>query len=403
MIKTILSSNICSGCGLCESAIGKDKIKIELNNNGFYRPKELKELNKRDNDILEKSCPGLINRTKLPSSSKKDKLWGNYYSAYAGYANNQKIRDNASSGGALTAITSYLLEQNKVSAVVHVGANKSKPYENEVKISRTTQDLIENANSRYSPSAPLKSILEILETVDSIAFIGKPCDIAALRQFSKTNEMVSEKVKYYLSFFCAGVPSLNATTNLIDHFKLNKDKMKSVHYRKGGWPGEFIIEDDQNNIRKMSYSESWLKWLGPNVQLRCKLCADGIGHLSDIVCADAWEDFNDKGYPTFKNSPGKSIIISRTLKGNELLKDVEQNHFIKKDKEFQSLRELDEIQPGQLHKKKYALPRMLAMKIMGKKTTKYNKEFVYGGFQFLDIRGNLRNFKGTINRLIQRS
>ena len=73
MIKKIIQSDICAGCGLCESVIGKEKIKVELNNEGFYRPTELQKLSKAENDFFENSCPAVINKSILPDDSKKDK------------------------------------------------------------------------------------------------------------------------------------------------------------------------------------------------------------------------------------------------------------------------------------------------------------------------------------------
>ena len=251
------------------------------------------------------------------------------------------------------------------------------PYLNEVKISTTRQEVIENANSRYAPSAPLQNILENLNKYKSIAFVGKPCDVAALKQLSKYNVEVAKKVKYYISFFCAGVPSLNATKDIISSMDLDINNIKDVSYRKEGWPGFFRVIDKSNQKYKLSYSTTWMKLLGPRVQFRCKVCADGIGHLADIVCGDGWEDFDNKGFPTFKNAPGKSILLSRTEKGEELLKEVLLNTDLKLYKEINNHREIDKMQPGQFYKKISFLPRRLGLLMISRSVPKFDSEFYF--------------------------
>src|SRR5690606_33976344 len=118
-----------------------------------------------------------------------------------------------------------------------------------------------------------------------------------------------------ISFFCAGVPSVNATTDIVKSMALDMEDVEKIDYRKDGWPGYFRVTHSNGIRYKLSYSLTWMNLLGPKVQFRCKVCPDGIGHFADIVCADGWDSFNESGFPTFKDAPGKSIIISRTQTG----------------------------------------------------------------------------------------
>jgi len=399
MINKILANNICAGCGLCQGIFGSQKVSVELDKSGFYRPKGNGELNKEEMALFSKVCPGIVVKNKSNSPLFKDAIWGEIFSCFIGYSNDDLIRSEASSGGAISSILVYLLESKRVSAVIHIGASKNIPILNEVKISTSKRDIIEHANSRYSPSAPLINILNDLKEYDSYAFVGKPCDIAALRQYSNFNKIINDKIKYYISFFCAGVPSINATSDIIDTMDVQLRNVKSVSYRKDGWPGVFKIIEKDNQVHKLSYSFTWLKLLGPRIQFRCKICADGIGHLSDIVCADAWEDFNDKGYPTFKNAPGKSLILSRTIQGNELINDILESGYINKTRIIDNFREIDIIQPGQLLKKISLMSRFFALLLRNRMIPKYNTEFYFKSFLRQKPVDFLKNFWGTLKRI----
>jgi coenzyme F420 hydrogenase subunit beta len=399
MISKILNNNVCAGCGICQSMFGTNKISVELNDEGFYRPIEKQSLDKSEEKLLSKVCPAVIVKKDKTISPKKDFIWGEMFSCFIGSSSDNEIRSEASSGGGISAILDYLLKSKKVSAIIHIGASKEIPYLNELKISTTRAEIIENANSRYSPSSPLRDILENIKRFESYAFVGKPCDIDALRQYSKYNTEVKNKIKYYISFFCAGVPTINATTDIISSMDLNIEDIKSVAYRKGGWPGFFKITDKSNREYKLSYAMTWMKLLGPRVQFRCKICADAIGHLADIVCADGWEDFDANGFPTFKNAPGKSLVISRTKAGEELVQEVLQQKYLTFHKEITNYRDIDKMQPGQFSKKIYFLPRRLGLFVQRRSAPSFNIDFYFRAtFKSKPI-SFIKNFIGIMKRV----
>jgi len=375
MISRILNNNLCAGCGLCQSIYGENKVSVKLNPDGFYRPEVIQKLSKDEEQLLSNVCPAIKVKNEKLLSPKKDIIWGDMYSSIICSSADDDVRSEASSGGAISAMLIYLLKEKKVSAVIQIGASKEVPYLNEVKISTTRDEIIENANSRYAPSAPLQNIHNNLKEYESFAFVGKPCDVAALRQYSKYNEEVKKKVKYYISFFCAGVPSLNATKDIISSMDININDVENVSYRKEGWPGFFRVIDKSKRSYKLSYSVTWMKLLGPRVQFRCKVCADAIGHLADIVCGDGWEDFDNKGFPTFKNAPGKSILISRTKMGEELVQEVLNTNHLILYKDIKNYRTIDKMQPGQYAKKIYFLPRYLGLRISNRPAPKFNLDF----------------------------
>src|SRR5690606_38740893 len=97
----------------------------------------------------------------------------------------------------------------------------------------------------------------------------------------------------------------------------------TLRYRGDGWPGDFVAEDREGHRGSVSYDDSWGKTLGPTVQWRCKLCADGVGESADIVAADLWES-DSRGYPVFEDRPGISALIARTARGRaEILRAIE--------------------------------------------------------------------------------
>lgn len=398
-IKDVQKSDFCSGCGCC-SNIYKN-IHMEYNKDGNLRPNlkkyfESNELNK----IYKQVCPG-INTFEVYRKSETDinELWGNFNSLVTGYSCNEKIRYEASSGGAITGILSYLLENNIVDGVIHIGVSESDPIKNELKISQNINDLIANSGSRYAPSAPLEKIEELLIKGNKFAFVGKPCDVVALKNYMKFNDGVKDKIKYTLSFFCAGVPSIKGTEKILQIHSVNKKNVKSFRYRGEGWPGYTKIVTNEGKEFKMRYDDSWGKILNRHLPKRCKLCPDGIGEAADIVCGDAW--FGDEnGYPMFEEKEGRSLIISRTLTGKSILKDAMENRYINISEDLK-IEQLKQIQPYQFSRKASLKYRLLAMKLCFKDTPDYDKPILNRASLHIDRKEKLKSFIGTFRRAIK--
>lgn len=400
MIEKVLKNNLCTGCGLCKSIFPKGKILIEISEEGFYRPKIVTRLTKNEEILFKKVCPGRIvtkERVKTPLS---DSVWGEMFSCKIGSSTSELVRKEASSGGAISAILIHLIENKKVSAVVHIGPSEALPYLNELKVSTSVAQIIESANSRYSPSCPLENIIDIVDKYEKVAFVGKPCDIAALRRYAEHNINIKSKILYYIAFFCAGVPSFKATKNIVEAMDIDMNNVSSIDYRKEGWPGYFRVIDKTGQKFKLSYSLTWMKLLGPTMQFRCKLCVDGIGHLADIVCGDAWDNFDKTGFPTFKNAPGKSLIITRTPQGEQLIEQLINQKEIKIFTEIKNFRDIDRMQPGQISKKKYFLARIIGLKLLFRMTPKFNSEFYLASTLKGSPIGFAKNIIGVIKRSV---
>ena len=52
------------------------------------------------------------------------------------------------------------------------------------------------------------------------AFIGKPCDVTVLKNFQKLNPIIAEVIPITMSFFCAGLPSIDAQKKLLEEMGL---------------------------------------------------------------------------------------------------------------------------------------------------------------------------------------
>lgn len=375
----------CIGCGLCASL---DKsITFGMNNEGYLRPEF--PANYEFNNLIE-ICPIFYN-----TKDEISNVWGPYLEVYKGYAIDNHIRKNASSGGIITAILQWLIKNGEIDGVIQIGMSKSNPIENEVFLSTTTDDLLWCAGSRYAPASPLISIDNFLQKDGRYAFVGRPCDVRALRKYSNINPIVDKKVRYIFSFFCAGTPSLEASKKLIRAMGAEESTLKTITYRGNGWPGYAQVED-ASGIHQMEYEKSWGGILGRTKQQFCRICPEGTGDEADISCGDGWNLTPDR-IPDFSEGEGMNIIFARTELGRELLKQV-QDFAIINVNPF-DIGELKYIQPYQFERKTTLMAQACALKLGGKYVPDFSRKQLKMLAKESTLKKQCRILAGTIKRI----
>lgn len=356
-ISKINSEKYCVGCGICESMF-PEEISVILGTDGKYQVLEKKEITETMDKLFFQICPIL-------KYHYSHKIWGEYKSCYFGSSNNAKIRYQASSGGILTQTLVYLLKNKKVNAILQIGVDNNDPFINVAHISTTEQEVINNCGSRYAPAKLLFQLKDILNQYDKIAVVGKPCDIRALTNYISLYPEKIDKIAYKFAFFCGGIPSQNASYRILEQLRVRKEDVEKFNYRGNGWPGLTTAFLRNGEKLTMTYNQSWGKILGRDIHKYCKFCPDGLGECADLSCGDAWYSAPN-GYPDFEEKEGRNIILSRSDKGEQLIKDMFTDGVISIEPVDNPNKYLRSIQIGQYFRKTSLFGKALAMKIKRK-------------------------------------
>lgn len=393
----VARGDLCSGCGGC-AAIAPDRISIAEDAKGFLRPKQSGDLTAREEDLIARTCPGLIQEVDA-AGRRDDALWGPYIAMHTGAASDAALRFAGASGGGLSGLAAWLVSSGTVQAVVQVTADPDRAVGNTVTISRNRDDILAAAGSRYAPASPLSILPDIPEDLTRLAFIGKPCDAAALRALAAHDPKIAARFPVILSFFCAGTPSLKGAEAVLAALDTKPDEAAAFRYRGNGWPGQATVSRRDSSTASMSYHDSWGKILSKHVQHRCKICADGTGVSADIVCADAWES-DAAGYPLFEEAEGSSLIVARTALGADLLAKAEAGGAL-------TLAPFDTgtlaaIQPGQRNRRRALAARLAALRIAGRPVPRYVGLQLLAAARQAGPKTLLRNFLGTLRRTLKR-
>ena len=384
---------LCSGCGGC-ALVAPGRITMETVAPGLLRPRQTAALSANEEAHIAAICPGLGQSVEA-AGRRDDVLWGPYRAMRTGHTTDPELRHAASSGGALSAVLVHLLETGAVDGVIQTAAAPDLAIGNVTVLSRTPAEVQAAAGSRYAPSSPLADLADHLDGAERRAFVGKPCDVAALRALAARDARVDARIPVMLSFFCAGVPALAGAREVLDRLGAAESETATFRYRGQGWPGRATARLRDGAERSMSYHDSWGGVLSRHVQHRCKICADGTGKAADLVCADAWE-CDARGYPRFEERPGVSLIVARTERGAALMRAAEAaGHLVTAPFDPAGLARM---QPGQSGRRRALLARLAGLRVLARPVPRYAGLHLWAAARQNALSANLRNFAGMVWR-----
>ena len=389
LIQRIIKYDLCLGCGLCSSVYGHERCTMKLEDNGFYRP-TFKETISENN--LKYICPGI-----RVHSVRHNSIWGNVVKIVEGWSRDTELRHKAASGGVVSSLAIYFLETQKVDAVLQVGVRNDSYLLNELKVSRSREDILSNAQSRYAPALSLVNIKQLLDnTSERYLFIGKPCDIAGVKNLIELNPSYEKRFVLFISIFCAGMPSYQATEQAW-RMSGRTDTPRSLKYRGDGWPGTFRAIWSDGEKFELSYDESWGKILGRQLGFRCKICPDGIGMLADISVGDSWNT-ND-GYPDFTEDEGRCFVFVRTERELLSIESAQRKGFI----EYRNLSidRIQEMQAYQFNRRKLVGWRLLPVWVATGGIISFKGLAIIRQARTASVKQGLENMTGTIKRMIK--
>lgn len=364
----IVEQGLCIGCGLCQSVAGLDRIRVTRTRGGYEQPVVTGEL---DHDLVDRIydvCPGTridgLPEVEIGPRTRADNVWGPWLRMVRAWATDTEVRYEGSTGGVLSALAEYLLSSDRVRFILHVRASATAPTFGERHLSFNRADILSAAGSRYGPAAPLIDVADVLDRGEPFAFIGKPCDIAALRNLARYDGRVDELVRYRLTPVCGGYMPPASMDAFMDRVGVDPAAVTAMRYRGRGCPGPTVIETADRTVR-VHYLDLWGEdssmWSLP---FRCKICPDGIGEAADIAASDTWPG-GSPDRETSVSDPGTNAIIVRTQRGLELLEAAVSDGALTVEYDV-APDEMSHYQPHQMHRKYAVWGRLEGLRAEGR-------------------------------------
>ena len=408
-VEEIAAAHLCMGCGAC-AGLYPDHVEMVETLEQARRPRCITNVAKQGTIAEQtiKVCPG--RQITYPSTENCEQIeetlldeWGPVLEIWEGHAENHELRFRGSSGGVVNALAHYCIEKGGMQGALHTKARKDIPYLNRSAISTNLEELLEASGSRYAPSSPCDRLHEVESASKPLVFIGKPCDVAAASMAAQSRPELKKNLGLTIGIFCAGVPSVSATFDLMSHLgstdATDANELKELRYRGHGWPGEMTVvpnnPEDQKNYASISYAAGWGDILQKKRQWRCHMCADHTGELADISIGDPWYRAIASG------EKGSSLVVVRTRRGQRILREAIANGFVSAEK--RPLSTLPDSQENLLRVRGAIWGRTITLWALRVPFPRYNGLKLFPVWvKQLSLREKLQSFYGTTLRVVRK-
>ena len=319
-LNKVIDGGYCIGCGACALVSPQS---VELVEDEYKRYQGRIKLDASDADLkkAELVCPFSNSQPNEDEISQKvfdyeagsyAEVVGYYQSLYAGHVSETALRKKVTSGGILTYTLSELLKRDLVDAVVHIKKSEKPGTLFEYGFSRTPEEVVQGAKSRYYP-------IELSEVMDFIrnnkgryAFVGIPCFIKTARRLCLNDSVLAERIHFFVGLVCGHLKSKAYADMLAWRAGIDPVEMKTIDFRHKlkdrnsddyGICVENVSEKQVELVARETPGTNW--GLGFFKYEACDYCDDIFAETADIAVGDAWL----KDYTS--DAMGNSVIVVR--------------------------------------------------------------------------------------------
>ncbi|HZW40184.1 MAG TPA: Coenzyme F420 hydrogenase/dehydrogenase, beta subunit C-terminal domain [Ignavibacteriaceae bacterium] len=313
-INDVVKAGLCIGCGICTYFDPPGKMVF---NKKLDQKIPINNISHNEKFVFE-ICPGkgynILEESKsLFNEAKYDLELGYIYNHYAACSTDKELLKNASSGGLMSAIAIYLLENKIVDRVLTTQFKFDSGVNTDCILAKDKADILKSQGSKYCPVDLSKAINEIKNNKYNVAIIGTPCQLAGIRNIQRLDKEFSRKVIFTIGNFCGGIKTFKNINLLAKRNGINPNDIDYFRFRGNGQPGSMLIKEISGKQVEIPYP-NYVGLNGLSKHLRCHLCIDATGELADFSCGDAWLD------KFLKHINPWSVLITRNKKADDIIK-----------------------------------------------------------------------------------
>ena len=367
----IMNSYLCNRCGTC---VGLSKGAITFyDKDGKYLPKIVKELS---NELIEKihyACSGKYfnfpeYREKFFAETTNFHVYtGSFEKIGIGYALDPFLRRNGASGGIITTALIYLLEKGKIDGAVTLRMNPKIPWQNQVFIATTRDEIIESAQSKYCISSVNEILPQIAAFNGKLAYVGLPPQVQSIRKLQAINDPIVKNIEYIFGPFYGNTLHFSSVKSLLRSYGENDYRqITKLYFRHGEWPGNMRVE--LKNGKVVELKKFHANYLIPFFILKNSLiCTDLTNEFTDLSVGDAWAPIYEE------RGKGFSLIIARNSKSLQIINGMRKEGWLAFD-EISLNEAITMHSHGYDLKKRGAFIRIRILKFFGQPTPDYGYE-----------------------------
>lgn len=350
-----VNTGLCFECGACETVCPSDAIRLKEYPWG-RNPELVGPCKEESCDLCFKVCAA----KEFPLSKIEERFLGRKRKAEGpesevgvvrnvctGYSTDSETREASASGGLVSGILTYALEEGIIDGAVLADFDPERPWIAKAAVATNREDVIRCANSKYQPHPQLLGIKDALKmNLKRIAVTATPCHAACVRKMMMYDEFrdIGGRIKLLISNICATHWSLHGTEWLIEKkMNLKLEDVAGLKYRSKPFPGGFRIKHRDGTVRKAPFVQGFLSQLRKFTPEECRVCLEKVGFVSDIIAGDTWhhpvlspellekytQEDKKKDERIEEAIKGITVAVVRSETGRGIIKEAERKGYIK--------------------------------------------------------------------------
>lgn len=240
---------------------------------------------------------------------KPEEDFGVYRRCILAQTTDKNVMRSCQDGGVVTSLLTFALQKGIIDGAVLSGLSPDKPFHPAPKLATTPEEILECAGTRYTYSPNLLAIREALAKSESLAFVGTPCQIHAIRKMEAAGlKRYVDGIKFTIGLMCT--ESFTYEGLMVKHIQqklgINLHDVKKINIK-----GKVLVTITSGDLKTISLVEA-----KRYARKSCLPCTDFSAELADLSVGGL-------------GLSGWSFTIIRTKKGEELFKEVEKSELIK--------------------------------------------------------------------------
>ncbi|EJC71119.1 coenzyme F420-reducing hydrogenase, beta subunit [Rhizobium leguminosarum bv. viciae WSM1455] len=296
LVGTVIDPALCASCGLCESVCPKDII----NFTGITPEFRGDAGSCGDCSLCSDICPGAFPDTARLETGlfgrprKPEERWLGIHREVLGcYASDTEINARSASGGSITELLLSAKDKLGLDAILAVGRELERPGFAVGHLFETREDLLESCQSTYQLFPYLRILKRLLTDMNweyRIAMVGLACHVQAIRKLQALDNELGARARARIAFVVEAACSSNTLPEGTDSLLRNEagvslDRVKSLRYRAGLYPGEIAAETADGEIVTIAFWKAVHEFKRFKTH-RCLSCGDWFSGLADVAICD---------------------------------------------------------------------------------------------------------------------
>lgn len=300
--KAVVEAGKCVGCGTC--VLVCPFLCLEYVNEKPSMVKECKVCG-----ICAKACPQYefslsnIENFVFNRERKPEEAFGVYRKLLLAKAGNSRILEVCQDGGLVTALLLFALKKGFIDGAIVAKSMCGKPFYPRPILATAVDEVLQSAGTKYFYSPNILAITKAIEQKkDSVAFVGTPCQIRAVRkmQLAGLKKYVAP-LKLLIGLACS---ECFIYDGLMQNHISGKLGIDLNYIKKINIKGKMFVTLPSETVAiPLAEAKQYARQ-------SCRFCEDFSSELADISVGGLGLD-------------GWTFVIIRTEKGEELLSNAE--------------------------------------------------------------------------------